>query len=73
MNIEDRILESTTKFNEQKEQREQHLAAADECLTEMNRLQGEYRVLTDLRSQESSSQEADPALTVTAKPEKVAK
>lgn len=41
--------------------------------TEMSRLQGEYRVLTELIDQSSESKEAesDPAQTIGVKPEEV--
>lgn len=48
MDIQSRIEQSEQKFKEQQEIREQHLKSAEECLTEMTKLQGEWRVLQDL-------------------------
>lgn len=43
--LQDRIVAAETRFNEVLKQR-------DECNEELNRLQGEYRVLVELRDSE---------------------
>lgn len=54
MNIVDRLAECEQKFEQFKAKREEHLAAATECLTEMNKLQGEYRLLQEMQEAEQS-------------------
>jgi hypothetical protein len=54
MNIEERLRESERQFEDKKSEREQHLQLADECLTEMTKLQGEYRVLQELLNEKFS-------------------
>lgn len=68
MTTQERILESETRFNEKQSEREGHLKAAEECLTEMAKLQGEWRVLKQIEAEEQEA--ADPAKTVGAKPAK---
>lgn len=63
MNIASRLTEVEQKFNTKQSERDEHLKLAEECLEEMHRLQGEYRVLQDM----SSTHEAT---TITAKPAK---
>lgn len=48
MNIQDRLLEASKKFNTKQIERDEHLKAAEECLEEMHRLQGEHRILSVL-------------------------
>jgi hypothetical protein len=64
--IQDRIVVAERQFEEQKAKREEHLRLAEECLVEMNKLQGEYRVLTDLLKEEPNKQ----ATVIEAVPEK---
>lgn len=54
MTLAERLAEATQKFNSLSEQRDEYLKQADECLAEMNRLQGEHRVLQDLASEEET-------------------
>lgn len=68
MNIQERILDSEQKFNQQQQQREQHLKSAEECLTEMTKLQGEWRVLQDLLVEEPKKSNKK-ATTIEAVPE----
>ncbi len=49
MDIELLIQESEQNFNELERQRAQLLKQAEDCLTEMTKLQGEYRVLNKMR------------------------
>jgi hypothetical protein len=56
MNIEERLRESEKQFEQKKTERDQHLQVAEDCLLEMTKLQGEYRVLQEL----SLDQPADP-------------
>lgn len=53
MNIADRLRESEDNFEQKKAEREQHLQLADECMTEMTKLQGEYRLLQELQVEEA--------------------
>lgn len=48
MTLDERITESEQKFNTQQAQREGLLKQAEECLTEMAKLQGEWRLLKEL-------------------------
>ena len=49
MDIDYRIQEATQKFENLKEQRNKLLSDAEEILSEMTKLQGEYRVLFELQ------------------------
>lgn len=57
-NLQDRISESTEKFNQQQAQREEYLKAAEDCQIEMTKLQGEYRVLKELEEDEVAATES---------------
>lgn len=48
MDIEQRIKEAEQKFEQFTKDRDGHLKAAEDILTEMTKLQGEWRVLQDL-------------------------
>lgn len=52
MTIAERIQEAEQKFNTFEKQRQEHLKMAEECLTEITKLQGEYRVLQELLNEE---------------------
>lgn len=54
MIISDRIVESERQFEQWKTKREEHLREAEEALTEMTKLQGEWRLLQELLKDESS-------------------
>jgi hypothetical protein len=60
MTLESRKALIDQRFEEQKAQRQNHLDAAQECLTEMNRLQGEYRLLETLAAEELQSANTKP-------------
>lgn len=49
MTLDERIAETEQKFNTNSEKRDSHVKAADECLTEMTKLQGEWRILNALK------------------------
>lgn len=53
MDIKQRIKLAEQKFDQEQKQREEHLKTADACLVEMNKLQGEWRVLQDLLQKDS--------------------
>lgn len=53
MTLAERLAEATQKFNNLDKQREVCLKEADECLAEMNRFQGEYRILQELEVEEA--------------------
>lgn len=57
MTIAERIRESEQKFEEKKTSREEHLRLAEEDLTEMTKLQGEWRLLQDLQAEEAQQAE----------------
>lgn len=63
MIIAERKLETEQKFNTKQAEREQHLKNAEECLTEMTKLQGEYRVLEELEDAEKQPK-VDKAKTI---------
>jgi len=48
MDLVTRLEKSEQSFEKNREEREHHLQAAEECLTEMTKLQGEYRILQEL-------------------------
>lgn len=54
MNIDGRMHETDSRFEQKKVEREQHLQAAEECAVEMNKLQGEYRLLGELLAEQNS-------------------
>lgn len=72
MDIDNRIEEATQKFENLKEQRNKLLSDAEEILSEMTKLQGEYRVLVELQenSKVKKAEVIDEANTIVAKPEK---
>lgn len=51
MDIDSRIAAANQKFNTKNQERDEHLKQADECLTEMTKLQGEWRLLQELKEQ----------------------
>lgn len=51
MTIATRIKEAEQKFNTKEQERQTHLKLAEECLTEMTKLQGEWRLLQDLKTE----------------------
>jgi hypothetical protein len=76
--LQDRIVKSEQDFNQQKQRRDQLLQEADLCLVEMNKLQGEYRVLQELLEAENTKPDtpkkvSSKANTVTATPESESK
>lgn len=52
MDIESRIADVEQKFNTKQGERDELLKQAEECLVEMNKLQGAYRLLQDLKAEE---------------------
>lgn len=68
MTLAERLAEATQKFNSLSEQRDEHLKQADECLAEMNRLQGEHRVLQELASEEESHKAKADVIEATPEP-----
>lgn len=54
MTLQDRIDESKRNFENKQTERSRYLEAADECLEEMHRFQGEYRALCALLEEEES-------------------
>lgn len=60
MTLDERIKETEQKFSKLEDQRQ-------EIITEQQRIQGEYRLLLVLQSEESSNQVAN---TIVAKPQK---
>lgn len=62
MQLENRIIETKQKFEEKQSERDGYLKQADLCMQEMHRLQGEYRVLVELKD----NQKPDKATTITA-------
>lgn len=69
MSIGERILEADRKYQEKQQERARLLQMAEDCLTEMYKLQGEWRVLTDLEKDETDKQPgADPAATINVNP-----
>lgn len=52
MTFDERIAKSSAAFEAQKTQRDSYLEMAEECLVEMTKLQGEYRLLEQLKSEE---------------------
>lgn len=57
MDLNSRIQLSEQKFDSLEKQRGQLLKQAEECLTEMTKLQGEYRVLIEMRDSEKEKAE----------------
>lgn len=66
--IEDRIVSTHQKFDELAAKRNALIKEANELLSEMNRLEGEFRVLNDLKD----TPQEDPN-TITAIPDEEAK
>lgn len=51
MSIEDRIKQAEQKYDELQSERDEILHKAEEILTELTKLQGEYRILKDLAAE----------------------
>jgi len=68
MKLSDRIQEAEQQFKTKELERNQHLDAAEACLEEMHRLQGEWRILNQLINDEPKP--ADKATTITAEEKK---
>lgn len=60
MDIKKRLEEVTQKFEQLKTEREHHLGTAEENLTEMTKLQGEWRLLTDMQDEEKAKKKEKP-------------
>lgn len=69
MTLEARIAEAEQKFNIKDKERQEHLKLAEECLTELTKLQGEWRVLQDLIGEKNSSKVTKKATVIEAVPE----
>lgn len=59
MNLEERKRIAKQQFNKLEVLRNDHLKQAEDCLTEMNRLQGEYRLLDNLIAEEKAAEMED--------------
>ncbi len=57
MTLEERITESEQRFELKKQERDKLLQSAEECLTEMTKLQGEWRMLQELLNEQKSAEE----------------
>ncbi len=69
MDIQAKLQRAEQRYQEKQTERDKHLKDAEECLTEMVKLQGEYRVLQELL--ESDKPEANKqAEVIEAVPEK---
>lgn len=56
MDIDARIAESEQKFNTKQAERDEFLRQAEECSTEMTKLQGEWRVLQEFKEAQSKDE-----------------
>jgi hypothetical protein len=68
MNLETRVQETEQKFNTKQAERDEHLKKAEECLTEMAKLQGEWRLLQELKAEEEPKKSDKKATTIEAVP-----
>lgn len=66
MNLVDRIAQAEQTFELKKNEREDHLAKASECAEEMNKLQGEWRVLNELLAAEKAKKPNKKAAVIEA-------
>lgn len=55
MDIEKRLRESEQSFEEKKNERDQYLQSAEECFIEMTKLQGEFRLLQQMLTEQEQS------------------
>lgn len=70
MTLENRIEEVSQKFEAKKSERTKHLQDAEECMVEMNRLQGEHRLLTELLQEKVAAEEPKVSVKNESKPRK---
>lgn len=70
MTVDERIRECEDLFNQKEKERCQHLEFAEECLIETHKLQGEWRLLQQLKNEEPK-QTKDKATTLAVVAEKV--
>lgn len=66
MDIQARLAEAESRFNTLQTERQEHLKQAEDCLTEMTKLQGEWRLLQELSDNKQANKQVD---TVEAVPE----
>lgn len=66
--LQGRISNTEQQFELKKQERQEHLDAADLCLAEMNQLKGEYKVLTELLADDKPNKTVD---TIDVTPEEL--
>lgn len=69
MTIEQRIKEAEQKFSDMEKKKSGATRVAEECLSEMTKLQGEWRVLQDLLQEGNSAKASDDKPKVKVKGE----
>lgn len=62
MDVQAKLAETKQKFEETQTQRNNFIEQANACMTEMNKLEGEWRLLQEM-------QPSEPATTLVATPE----
>lgn len=72
MTLENRIENSEQRYKQLQTQRDEYLKAAEDNLTEMTKLQGEWRVLQDLKKEMEEAANTQPTV-IEAIPEPVKK
>jgi len=73
MSIEDRIIEANQKFEQAKAERDNHIQQAEDLLVEMTKLQGEFRILQELKAERAALNPTEDPAIITATPEKAKK
>lgn len=73
MTLEDRIKEAETKYNDLQNQRQKHITEAETILTEMTKLQGEYRVLKEMLDADDTPTGVEPSVLIEGEPKKKGK
>lgn len=69
MDIKKRIKTAEQKFETERTKREQYLKQAEDSLTEMTKLQGEWRVLQDMLPRQGEREPIEKAGTIEVIPE----
>lgn len=69
MTLEDRSREIQDRYNAQEQMRKQHLDAANKCLLEMARLEGEAKVVQEMIAERPQAKVSKKATTIAAVPE----
>ena len=71
MDLQAKLVACEQKFEQIKNERDQHIETANEQLEELTRLQGEFRLLNEMIDEQKANKSNKKAKVIEAEPEKV--